>query len=84
MPRQADQTGGKMQEKRQKYHATQLNGPGQQLPLVERDMPVPGPGEMLVKILACAVCDRLGQVHLSLLSTIHECGHFDYPVRDTD
>ncbi|WP_373492160.1 zinc-dependent alcohol dehydrogenase family protein [Parasphingorhabdus sp.] len=45
-----------MPEIRRKYHAMQLDGPGQLLHLVERDMPVPGPGEMLVKILACGVC----------------------------
>jgi len=45
-----------MQEMRGTYHAMQLDGPGQLLHPVERDMPVPGPSEMLVKVLACGVC----------------------------
>ncbi len=39
-----------------KYHAMQLDGPGRTLLSVERDMPVLGTDEMLIKILACGVC----------------------------
>jgi propanol-preferring alcohol dehydrogenase len=39
-----------------KYHAMQLDGPGRRLVSVERDMPIPGASEVLVKILACGVC----------------------------
>ena len=45
-----------MQERREKYRAMQLDGPGQPLRAVERDMPVPGANEILIKILACGVC----------------------------
>lgn len=46
----------KMQVRREKYRAMQLDGPGQPLRAVERDMPVPGANEILIKILACGVC----------------------------
>ena len=34
----------------------QLDGPGQALRLVERPVPEPGPGELLIEVLACGVC----------------------------
>ena len=45
-----------MQARRETYRAMQLDGPGQPLRAVERDMPVPGPNEILLQILACGVC----------------------------
>lgn len=36
--------------------AMQFEGVGKPLRLVERDVPTPGPGQVLVKIAACAVC----------------------------
>ena len=37
-------------------HAMVLHAPGQRLLLEERPDPLPGPGELLIRILACAVC----------------------------
>jgi propanol-preferring alcohol dehydrogenase len=34
----------------------QLDGPGQPLRLVERPLPVPGPGELLIEVAACGIC----------------------------
>jgi propanol-preferring alcohol dehydrogenase len=36
--------------------AMQLDGPGQPLRLVERSLPVPGPGELLIEVAACGIC----------------------------
>lgn len=36
--------------------AMQLDRPGQPLRLVERPLPVPGPGELLIEVLACGIC----------------------------
>ena len=36
--------------------AMQLDRPGERLRLVERPLPEPGPGELLIEIAACAVC----------------------------
>ena len=36
--------------------AMQLDAPGQPLRLVEREVPEPGPGEVLLEIAACGVC----------------------------
>lgn len=36
--------------------AAELAGPGQKLRLVERPMPVPGAGELLIAVSACGVC----------------------------
>src|SRR5512135_1176740 len=36
--------------------AMQLEKPGQPLREVERPDPVPGPGELLIRVAACAVC----------------------------
>lgn len=36
--------------------AMQLDRPGERLRLVERPVPEPGPGELLIEIAACAVC----------------------------
>jgi propanol-preferring alcohol dehydrogenase len=36
--------------------AMQLDRPGERLRLVERDLPEPGPGELLVAVSACGVC----------------------------
>ena len=33
-----------------------LDGPGRPLRLAERDVPVPGPGELLLEVRACGVC----------------------------
>ena len=45
-----------MQERRERYRAMQLDGPGELLHAVERAMPVPDANEILIKILACGVC----------------------------
>ena len=37
-------------------HAMQLDSPGERLHLVEREMPGPKPGEILIEISACGVC----------------------------
>lgn len=37
-------------------HAMQLDASGERLHMVERDMPRPGPGEILIEISACGVC----------------------------
>jgi propanol-preferring alcohol dehydrogenase len=39
-----------------RMRAMQLDAPGQPLRPVEREMPEPGPGELLVEISACGVC----------------------------
>ena len=39
-----------------KMQAMQLNAPGEQLRCVERPVPEPGPGEILVAVAACGVC----------------------------
>jgi propanol-preferring alcohol dehydrogenase len=36
--------------------AMQLDGPGRPLRMVERPLPVPGPGELLIEVAACGVC----------------------------
>ena len=36
--------------------AVQVAGPGKQLELVEREVPTPGRGEVLVRVEACGVC----------------------------
>lgn len=36
--------------------AMQLDRPGEKLRLVERPIPKPGPGELLIEVAACAVC----------------------------
>ena len=36
--------------------AMQLDRPGERLRLVERPLPVPGPGELLIEVAACGVC----------------------------
>jgi len=36
--------------------AMQLNRPGEELVPVERETPAPGPGEILLEVLACGVC----------------------------
>jgi alcohol dehydrogenase, propanol-preferring len=36
--------------------AMQLDRPGDPLRMVERPMPVPGPGELLIEVLACGIC----------------------------
>jgi propanol-preferring alcohol dehydrogenase len=36
--------------------AMQLNGPGQTLQSVQRPDPVPGPGQVLIKVACCGVC----------------------------
>lgn len=38
------------------YRAMQLDVPGTPLRLVERPLPVPGPGQVLVRVTACGVC----------------------------
>lgn len=45
-----------MARKPGKYVAMQLDGPAQALHLVERDLPVPGADEILIKVLTCGVC----------------------------
>lgn len=37
-------------------HAMQLDAPGERLHMVEREMPRPGPGEILIEVSACGVC----------------------------
>jgi len=37
------------------YKAMQVTAPGQ-LDMVERPLPVPGPGEVLIKVEACGIC----------------------------
>jgi alcohol dehydrogenase/propanol-preferring alcohol dehydrogenase len=39
-----------------KMRAVQVSRPGGPLELVERDAPVPGPGEALIKVEACGIC----------------------------
>ena len=36
--------------------AMQLDRPGQPLRMVERPLPVPGPGEVLIEVAACGIC----------------------------
>src|SRR5690606_36393714 len=36
--------------------AMQLDRPGQPLRMVERPVPAPGPGELLIEVSACGVC----------------------------
>jgi len=36
--------------------AMQLDRPGERLHMVERPMPEPGPGELLIEVLACGIC----------------------------
>jgi propanol-preferring alcohol dehydrogenase len=36
--------------------AMQLDQPGEKLRLVERPLPVPGPGELLIEVAACGIC----------------------------
>ena len=36
--------------------AMQLDGPGMPLRMVERPVPVPGPGELLIEVAACGIC----------------------------
>ena len=36
--------------------AMQLDRPGDKLRMVERPMPEPGPGELLIEVLACGIC----------------------------
>lgn len=36
--------------------AMQLDRPGERLRMVERPLPEPGPGELLIEVLACGVC----------------------------
>lgn len=38
------------------YHAMQLDAPGRPLRRVERPLPDPGPGQVLVRVTACGVC----------------------------
>lgn len=38
------------------YRAMELSRPGEPLRLVERDVPRPGPGELLVEVAACGIC----------------------------
>ncbi len=37
-------------------HAMQLDGPGKPLRMVTRPLPVAGPAQLLIKVLACGVC----------------------------
>jgi propanol-preferring alcohol dehydrogenase len=37
-------------------HAMQLDRPGEPLRLVERPIPTPGPGDLLIEVTACGVC----------------------------
>ncbi|MEI5996504.1 alcohol dehydrogenase catalytic domain-containing protein [Paraburkholderia bengalensis] len=39
-----------------KMRAVQVSGPGGSLELVERDVPAPGPGQVLIKVQACGIC----------------------------
>jgi D-arabinose 1-dehydrogenase-like Zn-dependent alcohol dehydrogenase len=39
-----------------KMRAVQVSGPGGALELVERDVPAPGPGQVLIKVQACGIC----------------------------
>jgi D-arabinose 1-dehydrogenase-like Zn-dependent alcohol dehydrogenase len=39
-----------------KMRAVQVSRPGGPLELVEREAPVPGPGEVLIKVEACGIC----------------------------
>ena len=34
----------------------QMNGPGKPLSLAERPVPQPGPGEILIRTIACGMC----------------------------
>ncbi|MQY09560.1 alcohol dehydrogenase catalytic domain-containing protein [Actinomadura macrotermitis] len=44
--------------------AAVLNAPGKPLDLVEREVPEPGPGEVLVKVTACGMCfSEVNQLH---------------------
>ena len=40
---------------KQTYKAMQVSRPGQ-LECVEKELPVPGPGEVLIKVEACGIC----------------------------
>ncbi|MFI0444321.1 alcohol dehydrogenase catalytic domain-containing protein [Actinomadura sp. 6N118] len=45
-------------------HSAVLNAPHKPLELVERDVPEPGPGEILVKVTACGMCySEVNQFH---------------------
>ena len=48
MPRRGTADGG--------MRAMQLGARGEALRLVEREMPAPGPGELLIEVAACGVC----------------------------
>ncbi|OYD64760.1 UNVERIFIED_ORG: alcohol dehydrogenase/propanol-preferring alcohol dehydrogenase [Burkholderia sp. CF145] len=39
-----------------KMRAVQVSGPGGALELVERDVPAPGAGQVLIKVQACGIC----------------------------
>ncbi|MEM5436858.1 alcohol dehydrogenase [Paraburkholderia diazotrophica] len=39
-----------------KMRAVQVGGPGGALEIVERDVPAPGPGHVLIKVQACGIC----------------------------
>lgn len=43
------------QKMKQTYKAMQVSRPGQ-LECVEKELPVPGPGEVLIKVEACGIC----------------------------
>jgi alcohol dehydrogenase, propanol-preferring len=40
----------------QRMHAMQLDRPGHLLQSVRRDLPAPGPGELLLEVSACGIC----------------------------
>ena len=39
-----------------KMRAVQVGGPGGALEIVEREVPAPGPGQVLIKVQACGIC----------------------------
>jgi propanol-preferring alcohol dehydrogenase len=47
---------GSQRGKEKTLRAMVLKAPGQQLALEEREIPQPGPGQLLLKVRACAVC----------------------------